>query len=384
MDAKAAFAPLDLFLLTVGIQIFPTNGKMKCAKQIISLTLLLCAISNIHVTLLRMKYHEYALSMCVRAIFAFAGSLGHHLFFTLQARDVNQFLETIFQLTLAKYKQRLLKLSKILLTVQLVSLMATWSWHMVEPIKNGSFELIHKSNDTKPTPYYQFAYVEYFCYYGPFVEYQWVATQCIIYLYVVSGWYYAEQSFLYRLKRQPLYTIDHYQEKLKQLNQLNDVKSQISGLFAILPLSWFCLLFAEATGLLVHLKSPEARTSFLVFAYLRDVAFISSLLVLVVKLQRDILRKKMAYLHHDVHPTTTNIQLIAVYLKFEEAMTSNELFHAYLFQLDSTLMIRFFGSLISFTVMFLQFSSQEVNSSPFRVPISASQNTSDVPAVGRV
>ncbi|KAI1296551.1 hypothetical protein HDE_04793 [Halotydeus destructor] len=145
---------------------------------------------------------------------------------------------------------------------------------------------------------------------------------------------------------------------IKMKKQLNVLKSEFNDCFAIFPLLILSGLFLESSGLIQSINVDGVSLTNLarLVMYTANMLLTVFLVILAIKVQRAELQGNQLLIA-DMRSRLAPVVDAEVKAEFKRAFKEYQPLDAILFDLDRSLFLGFAGSLVSFTVMVLQFKS---------------------------
>ncbi|KAI1295532.1 hypothetical protein HDE_05522 [Halotydeus destructor] len=184
---------------------------------------------------------------------------------------------------------------------------------------------------------------------------QWYLVSVLIYIVNLIQWSMAETIFIAQLAdRRNAHQISAI---IKRRQLLNNVKRHFNDVFCPFPLIWLTSLFLQSSGLILNMQGrPDSIEYYRLIVYGLEAIFMVVILGLVIFLEnrnKEAMRKLLSELDLFNRPATDLAEL-QDWFKLKDCMNENVELHAMLFKLDRSLILGFIGSLITFSVMFVQ------------------------------
>ncbi|KAI1295865.1 hypothetical protein HDE_05269 [Halotydeus destructor] len=353
MDVSFVLSSLDWYFLLIGTKLIRPRRAHRAIRLII---LALTLIYGIYDTALNIRSGILSRSI-FKSVRFFTRSVFPCLVQIILAMESDQLKQLLEDMLYDIKKQYVIKLRRIcrssvsiILLCSLVTLiMRIWTFNI------GSDERVLKTlfvEDESILFYHRLIYYYLELIHIPLFEQQWIPVSGILYCIFVMAWYYNELSFT--VNESNMADSRSRIQLIERKTALNSFKERINAKLSWLPFLWFTLMFLQTSGMILHLKDGGVGSinnrRRLVLTIMEN-ASVFVVLMIVIKLESRIAKLSnknvLQVLASDIPSSSHRERLI----RLLEGRTE---FDGMLFRLNRSLVLGFVGSLITFTVMFLQ------------------------------
>ncbi|KAI1290188.1 hypothetical protein HDE_08968 [Halotydeus destructor] len=184
----------------------------------------------------------------------------------------------------------------------------------------------------------------------------WVIIMSSLYCVVLASWSATNQHFMASAMLAGRLSDEQCITLMRKRQQFNNLKRRINQHFAWFPFLFFASLFIESAGVIMHVRKriDFSNTEKLVVLSNNLVFTMVTLIVAITVHERDSDADRI-YLAG----TWKHLALVKdsnVRRSFRKAFSEEIPFTAILFVMNQTVLLEFLSSLISFTVMLIQFN----------------------------
>ncbi|KAI1295859.1 hypothetical protein HDE_05267 [Halotydeus destructor] len=195
----------------------------------------------------------------------------------------------------------------------------------------------------------------------PLFEQHWIQVSVILYSVYMLAIYFAETSLI--VEPHKMADKGYLRKTAAQKMTLMELNGRLNRHLSWLPLLWFAMIFLQSCGLILHLKQgvtdPNNVRRLIQFSCEMFFAFAG--LALAIKVTSGLRLHTKANMAKLVFAEDDSCGQHCSHLKFMHTLNQNGDFDGVLFTLDRPLVLGFAGSLITFTVMFIQFNQSSLN-----------------------
>ncbi|KAI1309138.1 hypothetical protein HDE_00187 [Halotydeus destructor] len=150
----------------------------------------------------------------------------------------------------------------------------------------------------------------------------------------------------------------HISSILKRKQQLNDIKRRFNDVLSPFPLIWLTSVFLQSSGLIIYITDDkdDNENVYRLWIYAAELVCIAAVLGVVILLDnwnKESDRRSLVELDLLNQPARDSNGL-QDWIRLRECVTEHVQFHAVIFNIDTSMILGFAGSLVTFTVMFVQ------------------------------
>ncbi|KAI1278441.1 hypothetical protein HDE_14395 [Halotydeus destructor] len=188
----------------------------------------------------------------------------------------------------------------------------------------------------------------------------WVSVVALVYVSILKAWSMANSRFMGMALMKSKLTRTECLSLISMRQRMCVLKMQFNDTMSIFPLLLLSSLFLESSGLIAQLQRLTLQSlpklAWRTVSYMINLSVITGLVLVAIKVQeaeKDMNEKMLT----DSHTKLAEVEDMRLAMKFERVFETQAPISAILFQLNEGLFLAFLGSLVSFTVMFLQMTS---------------------------
>ncbi|KAI1294171.1 hypothetical protein HDE_06135 [Halotydeus destructor] len=343
MDAGSTFAAIDLLLMLNGGKIFITHHL----QSILNYSFRCFVLCSMTLVLIKMVSEQRNMKTVawIRTFSDLPIPLIVYTFLIWRSTSIRQLLEDILQSATLKTKYVLRRYSVICFTIHIIfmTIDATMKIHWY-----CNLDRKHLANPVDHATILAVVFLDIVLMRRSY----FIAAS--IYAIALQAWYLSLKDNL--MTKSILTSLDDpaCQCLLSMKNRFDGLKKRFNDRFAIFLLLLFSAMFLESSGLLIVLRFEELTTnvSRLALHALRLLQLVA-VMTLIIKVQAQELKLYKQLIHNwrsrlvEVSRDTREI--------LQETFTPSEPLDAILFTIDKSLVLNFGASLMSFTVMVIQF-----------------------------
>ncbi|KAI1295530.1 hypothetical protein HDE_05521 [Halotydeus destructor] len=352
MEPELTFGFLNLVLVTYGAAIFMKSRAMHVINWVFMSFFAVFAIISV-ITIEISSTHEHALHL-IRRLAINLSPLISQVLLICKRNQIKQLTIQLFSCLTEFYKRKIRNITVLVASVYfaILGLHAGFLIGFTEyhPVDMSIFNATIKASDMKwyhnVLDGFQYAHIP--------LKKQWFLVSVMIYIVNLFQWSMAETVFNTELARKQ--DVKHISAIIKSKHRLNNVKRHFNEVLSPFPLIWLTSLFLQSSGLLLYLTEPDKNDFYRLFVYAVEAIWVVAVLSLVILMEnrsKESTRKMLEELDLFNRPVGDSNGL-QDWIRLRECMTENVEFHAMLFNLDRSLILGFIGSLITFSVMFVQ------------------------------
>ncbi|KAI1290189.1 hypothetical protein HDE_08969 [Halotydeus destructor] len=342
--ADDTFSYVDALLFMFGIKIFCIDARIKLCNCIISFIVITATLYTFYDDY--MYNADLSAVQLMRKVSIRVFPLTAHLIVAVKMSSLRQTINDIVQRIPLDQKRKIRNRSLIF-----VMAYATFSLFLFY-INFYAWDYDYADEMSWYSISGEYVNVAIYCLTGK----HWVITMSSLYCVVLASWSAASQHFMASAMMAGQLSEEQCITLMRKRQQFNNLKRRINQHFDWFPFLFFASLFIESAGVIMHVRKSIdlSNTEKLVVLSINLVCTMVTLIVAIVVHERDSEADRM-YLAG----TWKHLALVKdfnVRLSFRKTFSEEIPFTAILFVMNQTVFLGFLSSLISFTVMLIQFN----------------------------
>ncbi|KAI1289557.1 hypothetical protein HDE_08955 [Halotydeus destructor] len=353
MEFRKIFAFIDDLLIVYGAKMFISRRFIACLNY--SMRWLFYIVSINEIGMIVHFRNNWSFMQFIRQLSINGFPLIAQLMLTFKTPQIRRLAVTLISQLAPEHQQRIFKYSVgSLIAYILFTVYVMYSiFSMYISVGDPRDVLLWPT--AKVFWYHQLAaYVEQFFF--SLSSKQWLGVMATLYCLVLHSWSLSCQRLSAAAMTVRQLDQAKCQTLIKQKQRLNNLKTEFNEHFSWLPFLFFTSLFTDAAGIIMHLRVEgiDYNNSMRLIAF--TVNLIATVITLTVAIKANTTNERVdrKYLQEAWFQLdgVDDIKLLAA---FKDAFSEKIPLSAILFNLDQSIALGFMSSLISFTIMFLQF-----------------------------